>query len=405
MMKKLNIKKGLSDIFYIWRKEFIKIFKDEGIIIFFIVVPLLYPLLYTEIYSPEIRSDIPLAYVDNSNSKLSREFIRKLDATQEVKVIGRCNDVKEAIELQKEHKAFAYIYIPYDFNKKISKGEQAHIGLYSKMGLLLNYKGLSSACANVVKNMNNNIIISNSNTTTDRQAQLSSNPVSYRYISIFNKNAGFASFIMPAVLMLIIQQTLILGIGMGIGTERENNRFKSFIPLNSRYHGIFRNILGKSLCYLPIYMCMSFYVLGIIPRIFNLNAIGDPLSISLFMLPYLLACIFFSMTFGLLVAKREDAMAIFISASVPLLFMSGISWPGAAVPKVWEYFSYIFPSTFGINGFCRMQNTGALLNNVRFEYLALWIQTIVYFVVLCAIYKYRLTKNKRLFLVEKRKSV
>ncbi len=81
-------------------------------------------------------------------------------------------------------------------------------------------------------------------------------------------------------------------------------------------------------------------------------------------LPYLAACIFFAMTASIAIRNRETCMLLFVFTSVPLLFLSGISWPGAAMPAFWKYFSYIFPSTFGINGYVSINSMGATLNEV-----------------------------------------
>ena len=76
--------------------------------------------------------------------------------------------------------------------------------------------------------------------------------------------------------------------------------------------------------------------------------------------------------------NREMSILVFVFTSLPLLFISGISWPGSALPGFWKGVSYLFPSTFGINGFVRMNNMGASLHQVATEYMALWLQTIVY---------------------------
>ena len=73
-------------------------------------------------------------------------------------------------------------------------------------------------------------------------------------------------------------------------------------------------------------------------------------------------------------------MLLFVFTSVPLLFLSGISWPGAACLGFLEVLLvHLFPSTFGINGYVRINSMGATLNEVSFEYQALWIQTGFYF--------------------------
>ena len=54
---------------------------------------------------------------------------------------------------------------------------------------------------------------------------------------------------LPAVLVLILQQTMLLGIGMAAGTSRELNRNRELIPVSEHYGGIFRIVFGKALVY------------------------------------------------------------------------------------------------------------------------------------------------------------
>ena len=67
--------------------------------------------------------------------------------------------------------------------------------------------------------------------------------------------------------------------------------------------------------------------------------------------------------------------------------MSGISWPTSNMPTFWRFLAQIFPSTHGVNGFARISTAGALLQDVRYESIALWIQTAVYFMTSLFIYE------------------
>ena len=87
-------------------------------------------------------------------------------------------------------------------------------------------------------------------------------------------------------------------------------------------------------------------------------------------------------------------MMIYVFTSVPLLFISGISWPGTAIPKFWEVVSWLFPSTFGINGFVRINNMGATLPDVTTEYHALWLQAGIYFLTTCIVYRRQITLSR-----------
>jgi ABC-2 type transport system permease protein len=214
-------------------------------------------------------------------------------------------------------------------------------------------------------------------------------------VALFNPQNGFAAFLIPAVLILLIQQTLLLGIGLSAGTAREHNRFKDLVPINRHYNGTLRIVMGKGLSYFMVYSIISVYVLCVVPRIFSLNQIGQPDTLILFMLPYLAACIFFAMTASIAIRNRETCMLIFVFTSVPLLFISGISWPGAAIPAFWKYVSYIFPSTFGINGFVRINNMGATLNEVTREYQILWLQAGFYFLTTCWVYRWQIINSRK----------
>jgi len=392
---KEKVKEGILDMLYIWMREFRAVFRDQGVLIFFILVPLAYPLVYAFIYTNEVVRDVPAVVVDNSRTALSREYLRKVDATPDVKIIAYCSDMEEAKLVMKERDAYGLIYIPAEFSSDIARGKQIQVSLYCDMSGLLYYKSLLLANTAVSLDMNKDIKMAVAGNSTNREDEITTYPIEYEDVAMFNPTNGFAAFLIPAVLVLIIQQTLLLGIGLSAGTAREKNKFKDLVPINRHYHGTLRIVLGKGLCYFMIYAVVSVYILCVVPHLFKLNQIGLPEDLILFILPYLIASIFFAMTASIFIRNRETCMLIFVFTSVPLLFISGISWPGAAIPKFWEYFSYIFPSTFGINGFVRINNMGASLNEISLEYKALWIQAGVYFITTCLVYRWQILMSRK----------
>ena len=320
--------KSIMNILQIWYNELTTVMRDKGILIFILFVPLAYPLLYSYVYTNEVVRDVPAAVVDESNSALSREFIRKMDASPDV-------------------------------NKDIKVERHLHA-------------------------------------TTDRQEEITRMPIEYDYVPLFNPQSGFAAFLIPPVLMLIIQQTLLLGIGMSAGNTREE-WFGSFIPFHHAYKSPIPIVTGKMLFYFLLYFVLGIYMFTFVTRSFSLPQLGDYGTFLAFLVPYLLACIFLAIVLSTLVYRREDCIMIFVFLSVPLLFLSGISWPEASFPVFWKYVSWLFPSTFGLNGYVRIQGMGASLHDVAFEYCGLWIQAGVYFLLACLLYRRQilhLTINK-----------
>ncbi|MBV3845005.1 ABC transporter permease [Bacteroides eggerthii] len=398
-MKQLTFKQkvvqGIYDLFYIWKQEFRTTFRDQGVLIFFVLVPLVYPLIYSFIYTNETIREVPTVVVDDSRSSLSREYLRKVDASPETSIVAYCADMEEAKLMLKDRKAYGIIYIPAHFSDDIVQGKQTQVSIFCDMSGLLYYKALLTANTNVSLAMNAAIKMERAGNTTARQDEITAYPIEYEDVAIFNPTNGFAAFLIPAVLILIIQQTLLLGIGLSAGTAREHNQFKDLVPINRHYNGTLRIVMGKGLSYFMVYSLVAVYILCVVPRLFSLNQIAIPGVLTLFTLPYLTACIFFAMTSSIAIRNRETCMLLFVFTSVPLLFLSGISWPGSAMPSFWRYFSYLFPSTFGINGYVRINSMGATLNEVAFEYRALWMQTGIYFLTTCFVYRRQIIQSRK----------
>jgi ABC-2 type transport system permease protein len=256
---------------------------------------------------------------------------------------------------------------------------------------MLYYKALYLAATDVSLEMNKDIKIERLGSMTERDKEITKMPVEYEHVKLYNPSSGFASFLIPPVLMLILQQTLLLGIGMQMGRTRE--RWQGFtIPFDRHYKWAPNIVVGKALVYLGIYLVMGIYAFTCVNSWFQLPRLGDYLTFLGFLVPYLLACIFFAMTLSSLIYRREDCILIFVFLSVPMLFLSGLSWPTSAMPPFWKLVSCLFPSTFGMNGYVRIASMGCTLNEIRTEYIALWIQAAIYFTTACMMYRRHIIK-------------
>ena len=390
-----RIREGIKDMCYIWAKEMRQTFTDEGVLIFFFLVPIFYPLLYSWAYSNEVVRDVPVAIVDLSHSHQSRQFIRQFDASPNTRAAYYCNSIDEARELVGKQVVHGLLYFPPDFQTLTNRMEQTHVSVYCDMSFMLTYKAIFQTAQEVASDMNKKVQVALSGNMTNREDEISTQPLDFDEVPVFNPTGGYGSFLIPAVLILIIQQTLLLGIGLAAGTARETNRYGDLVPVSRHYHGVFRIVFGKALAYFMIFCVIAAYLTLVIPRLFGFTTLLSAGPLVGLLVPYILASIFFGMMLSCVVRYRENVILLVIFSSLPFLFISGVSWPQSSIPGVWRGIATLIPSTFGIRGFVRLNTMGASLGDIRVEYQALWIQVIVYFLAACLVYRFQIISARR----------
>ena len=382
---KSDLRTFIHFLFECIKHEIRTIMKDGGVVMFFIIVPIAYPILYSWMYNNEGVKEVPTVFVDQSHSFLSRTFIRNCDATDGIKVVKVVRSLNDAQELQRQQECHAIVLLPENFAQQINRGEQGTVLFYADLSGMFYYKGVYSALTDVSLEIGKDIKIARMKTYTDKDESIASSPLEYESVSLFNPQNGYGTFILPAVLILIIQQTMILGVGMLSGTRHERRVYTGRIITKRTVIGGFANTLGRSFSYFFIYIATTAYTLLLIPHIFKLVQLADSSTLIPFLLPYLLSVTFFSMLISRFVKERESIILLMVFTSMPFLLLSGISWPTNALPGFWKVISWCIPSTSGINGFVKINSLGANLNDIRPELIALWSQVVVYFIINIAI--------------------
>lgn len=380
----------IRNVCAIWQQEVTSMLKDEGMLLILLLIPLAYPVLYSWVYNNEVAREIPVVIVDKSHSSQSREFIQMYDAAPEVKVCCYANSLKEAQDIIGHQKAYGALYFPEDFSKRLNRMEQATVSVYCDMSLMLAYKNVYQTAVAVQGLMGAEIQTKLLGNPTAREDEVATQPLHVEEVPIFNTTGGYGNFILPGVLILILQQTLLLGMGLFSGTLREEHG--RLIPRNPLYNSTLKVIGGRWMAYIMLYTMLAAYILLVIPKVFSFVNIIYWKDFLLFIMPLLMACIFFGMTVTSVIRRREDVFLIVVFASVPLLFMAGVSWPASSIPAFWKWFSYLFPSTFGIKGFIAMSSMGARIEDIHPEIIALWGQAAAYFLTTAAIYRHEMRK-------------
>lgn len=362
--------------------ELQRIFRDPGVMVIFIVATLAYPLIYKALYWNEQICDVPVAVVDLSNSPESRAFLHRWNASPDIRLTHSCTSMAEAEQLLREQKVHGIIYFPHDFARQLADPlGKAHISLYCDMSSFLYMKAIYLSCNQVMLESMRNIQI-------DRYEQMGMDKefawalvqdAPYTETALFTPTGGYGSFLIPAVLVLILHQTLLFGICMLGGTAREENE-ESYS---------FSSLIGRAGACFLIYYGLAAILLGFFPRLFDIPHIGSIGDILLLIAPYLLAVIFFSLCVSVFIRNRESGLVLLISTSLIFLFMAGISWPKEMIPSAWRYLSYFIPYTWGAHAFIHINSMGATLAQTSMEYTALWILAGGYMLLACGLFYLR----------------
>ena len=303
-----------------------------------------------------------------------------IDATSALEVYDYCTDIPAARRLSNEKKVFGILEIPADYAKKIGRGEQTQVTYYADMSLLLRYRAALGALTDVQLSLGENIRGETIDNLGIIAQSLGGNSISNDAVFTGDPTQGFASFIIPGILVLILQQSMVLGITMiagGVSERRRRNR--GYDPMSVEAPAG-ATILGKTLCYLVCYIPMTLYVLHIVPMMFSLPHVGDIWHSFTFILPLLLASAMLGQFIGVFVTERESSMLVVVFTSVVFLFLSGLTWPRYAMSPFWTLVSDAVPATWGVEGFIRINSNGATLAEESHPYTMLWVLTGVYFV-------------------------
>ncbi len=376
MLKK--IKTALLLFYPVFVRQLRMIIHDQGLIIFFLFLPFVYPVLYSLIYNPELVRDVSVVVIDHDRTAASRDFTRSFDATQGARVVGYAADITEARRAMNSHQCYGILEIPQGYGRKLGSGQQAPVVLYCEMSLLLRYRSLLVSATDVQLALGAQIQAQEINSTIPLGASFNvGDPMPVENINMGDITGGFDSFIMPAVIIFILHQCIVLSVGMMGGAYRERPELYFLNPFTKK-HPIFLSMLARVLVVIFIMFVPMCFLIHYVPLIFAFPMAGNVWQIFAFLLPMVIACCFLGDCLQSIVRQREDIFVIWVATSLMLLFLSGITWPRFAMNDFWKALGDLFPATFAAQGFVRISSNGATLSQVSDCYVILWLQAAAY---------------------------
>lgn len=340
----------------------------------------LYGLLYNYMYAPNLVRKAPVAVVDLSHSALSREYVRWLDAAPQTSVYAQTPNILEAREWMKKGEVTGILYIPSDFETHVARGETSVFTLYAATDAFLNFKGLQEASSRVMLAVNDAHRRAGTVFLPPQGllAVASSTPVSVSGTALYNYTEGYGSYLIPAVMIVIIFQTMLMVIAMLTGEEAEQQR-KGVYSMKARsLKDMLCIVSGRTFVYVMLYVVFSMFLLGLLPHIFSIPNIGSGWDIVTMMIPFLLATSFFALAVSRWFTDSEAPLLMIAFFSVGYIFLSGVSYPLELMPWYWQAAHYVFPVAPAVLAFVKLNSMGGSLADIWPQMLTLWIQVIIY---------------------------
>ena len=379
--------------FEVFKGEAKLIFTDIAIVLTIIGGVILYSFLYPQPYAKESVSKLSVSAVDLDKSELSRSILHNLNSTPQVDIVRYDMSLRDAQKALMEAKIKAIVVIPTHFKRDITLGVSPTIAVGADSSYFLIYGAVlegamhavlsDAAKIKVVELLKSEVPLS--------KAKNAFAPYSLNIINLFNKNNSYVEYVVPAVFIIILQQTLLIGLGiLGGGiNERRKLGIEGYYDKAKPY----QLILSRVLIFGSIFFTHILFYFGFSYETFHIIHVADILELLTFAAMFLLAVIMLGVFLGSLFSAREIATPLVLFSSLPLVFSAGFIWPVEAMPAFIYYLSYLSPSTPAIQGFLALNQMGASFSMVREEYLILVLQALIYGFLACFLKKKKKKKN------------
>lgn len=355
--------------------EYRRVLRDRGAFGLLVLAPLIYGLFYPQPYLGQLVRGIPIAVVDDDSSEVSRRLIQALNADEAIRVTARPSTIAEAQEALARREVFAIVGIPDGTEREVLAGRKARIPAYVDSVYFLLYnrslQGILEASGAVTAE-----ILSGDAREDGSQhsaALARSSPVEVLNQPLFNPTGGYASYIVPAAFMLILQQTVLMGAATLGGVSFEQGGAGA-----RRRRGAIAAVLGQGLAHLLLALPGALLFLIVLPRLYGFSATTGIGNLLALLVPFVLSVSFLGQFVSTWFTRRETAVLLFIATSLPLFFLVGVAWPVEAIPPLLHLASFVFPSTSAIDALVRVNQMDASVLDVSADWARLWGLTALY---------------------------
>lgn len=354
------------------------IFSDRAAVMSIVAAALIYSFYYPAAYKHQVASRLPTIAVDLDHSPMSRSLLRKIGAVRAIDLVEPVASVAGASKRVSAGDADGILVVHAGFERDILRGDQGRVSFLAEGALLSRANTVLQGLADAVAGFSQEAVLT--------QAQFEGLPVAppLRLVQrpLFNTREGYASAVVTGVAVLIVQQTLLLGIVLLVGTRQE---------LRGRIKLSMKTSLGVLAAFWLIGLFNLLYYGGFVYWIQDFPRGGNFPGLVLFGILYVAAVVGLGAFVGSFFHVRERAMQVILMTSMPLYFLGGLSWPKTALPTWLAWAATLMPTTSGIPAMVKLNAMDATIQETLPELATLAVLAALYGSL--AVWRYRTRRD------------
>jgi ABC-2 type transport system permease protein len=331
----------------------------------FSIAVILYSFYYPAPYRHQVTTDQHVVVIDNDHSAMSRALLRKVVAIRSVWLSASVPTPREARSIIERGDAEAILLVPSDFQRSILRGTRPNVALFVS-GV---YLGRATNSLNGL----NDAISSFAGDVAASQARFAGRParpaLALVQRPLFNTREGYGSAVVPGVVILIVYQTLFIGIALLIGTRKERQA-DFFLSLPA--------LFGVMAAFAMIGLINLLYYVGFILWLQDYPRHAPIPYLLLAGALFIASTVAFALFVGSFFNRRVRALQVIGLTSLTLLSLSNLTWPVTATPFIVTRFAKLLPTTAGINALIKLNQMGAEMTAALPELTNLAVLTLVY---------------------------
>ncbi|WCP68391.1 ABC transporter permease [Vibrio tubiashii] len=333
-----------------------------------------YSFLYPLPYSHQTPREQKISVVNLDRSQTSYQLERMVDATPQVNVVQRDYTLEDAHQAFLNGDVSGILVIPEHFYKDLMLGKSPTLSYAGDASYFLVYgtivEGLAQAGGTLAAQTKVAKLVIDGQPLSKAADQYAATKLNLK--PTFNPRMGYVDYVVPAVFVLILQQTLAMAAGLMVGTQKHGTGYWSHTsPL--------KLISVRMLVLIAIYYLLSMYYFGASFTMHGVNQLAHATELLTLLLPFLIASCAIGIWLGAITPRRELVTLVVLVSSMPLVFSAGFIWPIEAIPAPMVWLSELFPSTPAIQGFLTLNQMGGTWQSVADNYAQLWLQSLVWF--------------------------